>query len=64
MPVFQILYTSPSKNHEIIESLEWVTDSDWGVERTRKCFIERHPKAELIQIREIDRPRRWRFQVG
>ena len=53
MPVFCITYTTPRTNHGITEELEWVTDSDWDAERTRRCFEARYPDAAITAFFQL-----------
>ena len=52
MPVFCITYATTG--HDQLQSLEWVTESHWDEERTRRCFEERHPNAAIASIEAIE----------
>lgn len=53
MPIFRIQYTTPRTDHGITETIEWVTEANWDLQRTRECFQARHPDAAILSLQEV-----------
>ena len=52
-PLYRIEYTTPETANAIVQSVEWVTASDWNADRTCQEFQRRHPNAAILQCKPI-----------
>jgi hypothetical protein len=53
VPFFRITYTTPLKGHDIVDEIEWITESHWNAQQTLECFQSRFPSAAVIACAEI-----------